>query len=127
VAKLITSRQVQESNDVRYRDIPVPEWGDEETALRIRSFTARELMTFTSLKGENQKQGIVRGLIMCAVDEHGDRIFTNDDIPWLMDKNVRVLHRIQESILILNGMRKDPDAEDGEDSGGSKLEDAGKD
>jgi hypothetical protein len=126
MAKLISSRQVQESNDVRYRDIPVDEW-EQGASLRIRSFTARELVSFTSLKGDNQKQGIVRGLIMCAVDENGERIFTNDDVGWLMDKNVKVLHRIQEAILIHNGMRKDPDAEDGDDEGnGDKLQAAGK-
>ena len=125
MAKLISSRQVQESNDVRYRDIPVDEW-EEGASLRIRSFTARELVSFTSLKGDNQKQGIVRGLIMCAVDENGDRIFTNDDIGWLMDKNVKILHRIQEAILIHNGMRKDPDVEDDDDDNGDKLQSAGK-
>jgi len=123
MARIISARQVQEVNDVRYRDIAVPEWGDEDAVLRIRSFTARELVAFTSLKGDNQKQGIVRGLIMCAVDDNGERIFSNDDIQWLMDKNVRVLHRVQEGILVLNGLRKDPEEEEGE---ANTLENAGK-
>ena len=121
--KLIGARQIQESNDVQYRDIPVDEW-EKGASLRIRSFSARELVAFTSLKGENQKQGIVRGLIMCAVDEGGERIFTNDDVPWLMDKNVKVLHRIQEAILILNGMKDEKPDSEGEET---ELEKAGKD
>jgi hypothetical protein len=113
VAKIISSaKQVQEANDVKYDEVPVPEWGedgnDPDLALRIRSLTARELITFTSLKGENQKQAIVRGLIMSAVDEQGERIFDESDIKWLMGKNVSVLHRIQDAILVLNGMKQKP-------------------
>ena len=127
MGKLITSaQQVRDANDTKYDLVPVPEWGDKDTMLRIRSMSANEIKKFTSLKGENQKTAMARALIMCAVDETGEEIFTTDDVGWMMDKNVAVLHRVQDAILILNGMKdkpKDPDDEEEDD----EVTKAGKD
>lgn len=122
--RLIRSAQeVHEANDVRYATIHVPEWGDEDTYIRIRSFSANELMRFTSLKGKSEKESIARGLMMCAVDENGDRIFSEADVKPLMSKSVAVLNRCQQAILELNeiGGRKRTDDEE-EDEGMSDLE-----
>jgi len=115
VGKLIRAQEIREVNDVQYRLIPVPEWGGEDAEIRIRSMSAGELVKFTNLKGENAKQGMVRALVMCAVDEDGERIFTTDDVAWLMDKNISVLHRIQDAILELNGMRKAAESDEDDD------------
>ena len=113
MGKLITSaQQVRDANDTQYRIVSVPEWGDADSELRIRSMSANEISRFTNLKGDNQKSAMARALVMCAVDETGEPIFTMSDVPWMMDKSVSVLHRVQEAILMLNGMKKDPDAED---------------
>jgi len=113
--KLVGAREIREVNDVQYRLIPVPEWGGEDAQIRIRSMSAGELVKFTNLKGENAKQGMVRALVMCAVDGDGERIFSTDDVAWLMDKNISVLHRIQDAILELNGMRKSAGESDEDD------------
>ena len=115
MGKLIRAQEIREVNDVQYRLIPVPEWGGEDAEIRIRSMSAGELVKFTNLKGENAKQGMVRALVMCAVDEDGERIFTTDDVAWLMDKNISVLHRIQDAILELNGMRKAAESDEDDD------------
>jgi hypothetical protein len=123
--KLITSaQQVRDANDTQYRNVPVPEWGDEDTELRIRSMSANEIRKFTNLKGDNQKSAMARAIVMCAVDETGDTIFTSDDINWMMDKSVAVLHRLQDAILILNGMKNAPT--DDEDSSDDEVTKAGK-
>ncbi len=124
----ISAQQVREVNDVKYRETSVPEWGDAESVLRLRSMTAQEMVKFTNLKGENQKQGIVRGLIMCAVDDVGENIFSNDDISWLMEKNIAVLRRVQDDILILNGLKDDPNThEDDQNEDESPIVKMGKD
>lgn len=130
VGKLITrSQQVREANDVRYAEVLVPEWGgeneadlpeDEQSSIRLRSFSAQALVAFTSLKGVHEKQGLVRGLIMSACDQHGELIFTNEDVKWLMEKSVKVLRRLQDAILELNGLNKKKDQKE-------ELEEAGKD
>lgn len=139
--RFITSAaQVQQANDVRYVNVPVPEWGedgqnDDELHIRLRSFTANELMKFTSLKGKNEKEGMARGLAMCAVDENGDLIFSvhnPQDIRMLMTKSVAVLNRCQQAILTLNeigGRKRDGSEDNGEDDEerGSELEEAVKD
>ena len=122
MGKLITNaQQVQQSNDTQYDFVPVPEWAPDGTPedergeyeIRIKSLTAKELIAFTSLKGENAKEGMVRALILSAVDEDGQTIFDlNRDRKWLLEKNISVLRRCQRAMIKLNGLEDKPEGED---------------
>jgi len=71
----------------RYITESIPEFGD----IRIRSLTERErsgleasqLTEEGSWSREDSVHMRVRWIVLCVVDQEGERIFTDRDTPWL--------------------------------------------
>lgn len=89
---------------LRYEDVEVPEWGG---TVRIQQMSALESMEFSEEAAElkkkhNRSVGLYLMLVYSARDEQGQRIFTVDDIPVLMEKGIDVLNRLQMIALRLN-------------------------
>ena len=89
---------------LRYEDVEVPEWGG---TVRIQQMSALESMEFSEEAAElkkkhNRSVGLYLMLVYSARDEQGQRIFAVDDIPFLMEKGIAVLNRLQMIALRLN-------------------------
>lgn len=90
------------ASDVEYKEVNVPEWGG---TVRLRSLSALESQTFAENFKKGDKDGQVRLIIMSAVDEHGDPLFTEADIAALQKKSMKVVLRLQNAAMELNGLR----------------------
>lgn len=106
---LIGREQALEAQDQAYEDVPCPEWGGD---VRLRSITAQQREHWERrLRGADGKPNIIgaraRLIAMCAVDEHGNRLFTEDDIPRLSRKSAKVMERLFDAARKLNGIGDD--------------------
>lgn len=89
---------------------PTPEWGGKDAGVFIRGMTGAERETFEEdvqkYRDEGQSIKAVRARLVatCAVDEDGNRIFTDDHIDTLNAKSAAVLDRLFDAVLSMSGI-----------------------
>jgi hypothetical protein len=98
---LLSKSSIFEAKDLQHEDVPVPEWGG---TVRMRQMNASEIQKFTEVMSveTNAKDGMFWMLIFCAVDESGEHLFTEEDLPQLRTKNMGILNKLQRIGLDLN-------------------------
>ena len=109
---LLTREQIKATNDIETRTVEVPEWGGSVT---VRSMTGKQRDAFeasfvqrTGKKTRVELHDIRAKLVAeCAVDEHGNRLFTLDDVIWLTEKSAAALERLAEAARDVSGMTDD--------------------
>lgn len=103
---LTSANAILQSDDFRYEEIEVPEWGG---SLRLKSLSGTERTAI--LKLLNQKKDTVDGvyekvIIFCAVNAEGGKIFEDNQntLAILQAKDASVTQRIGMKALELSGL-----------------------
>jgi hypothetical protein len=86
-------------------NIVVPEWGD--IRLRLRSLTVADRSVIARKVDELEKAGTIGEIavwyvILSAVDDNGNRRFTDADATWLKTKRHSVIDRIAQQVRQLS-------------------------
>lgn len=104
---------IQRVIDRAYEEVDVPEWGG---TVRVRSLTGKEKDAFERsliiVEQHGKKTVAVPDLenmraklaVLSMVDEDGNMIFSNDDIPWLTEKSASALDRVVKVAQYLSRM-----------------------
>lgn len=108
--------------DLPSEDVRIPEMG-KEAWVRVRGLTGKERdkyeMSITVGKGTNKeinaRNARAKLVVMCAIDDAGNRLFTDDDVAWLGDKSAQALERIFDVARRLSGLTQTDMAELTED------------
>lgn len=103
---------ILQADDLERREVSVPEWGG---TVFVRGMTGRERDQFEASivkqKGKNteinMKNARAKLVALCAVDEEGNRIFSDTDIALLSNKSAKALDRIFAMAMELSGISKD--------------------
>jgi hypothetical protein len=98
--------------DMEYAEVEVPEWGG---TVRLRSITAGERDAFEASciqqRGDERRINMrnlrAKLIVLCAVDEDGNRLFGDDDLHALAKKNARPLDRLFDAAQKLCGLSKE--------------------
>jgi len=110
--RLLTKADIFAANDRKTEDVAVPEWGG---GVRCRSLTCKEHREFAA-RIENEKDDAIIAanlVVVCAIDDKGEPIFTAADIPQLVEKSASAVKRVAQAAMKLNALNKDA-AEDAE-------------
>lgn len=115
----LNKKQILEANDLKTEKIFVPEWadGDPDAYVLLRTLTAADREAFentiysitTPEDGEKPKVTIdnkdhrAKLCAFCMVDDDGNRLFTEADIPDLAGKSASALERVFNAAQTLNG------------------------
>ena len=115
---LLTREEIQEVEDLQQEEVPVPEWGG---SVIVQGLSAKERDIFEQsivLLDESGKdyrtdmQNLRAKLVArTVVDEDGNRLFSEDDIAWLGEKNGAAIDRIFAVAQRLSGLAE-ADVED---------------
>ena len=93
-------------NSLQVKRIEVPEWGDEKGPFVIYSkpFTLRDQGKLQmATKNSNESEMLAELLVMKALDEKGDSLFTIEDKMSLKTQvDASVLARIASQIMMVN-------------------------
>lgn len=108
-SNLLSRDAILAISDIQYETVPVPEWGGE---VRVRGLTAAERdqyeSSFVAIKGKNASTNMsnarARLVVMSVVDDSGERIFANSDIPVLGAKSAAAMDRIYSVASRLSGV-----------------------
>ncbi len=106
---LLTKEQILASDDLKYEEMEVPEWGG---TVRIRTMTGTERDEFEAsvfeTKGKDSKVNLQnfrsKLIAKTLVDDKGIRIFADGDIEVLGKKSSKALDRVFTVAQRLNGI-----------------------
>lgn len=109
---LLTRDQILTAEDRRFEIVDCPEWGGE---VRLRSLTGRQRDEFEAglveQRGNDRKLNMrnarAKLVVLCAVDENGQPLFTTEDIRKLGGKSAKPLDRLYDVAASLAGLSED--------------------
>lgn len=109
----LTATQILKSKDRKQKQVMVPEWACEEVPAEqafvyVRSLTGKERDCWEETVNKQRTSGEIniRGLLvlLSTVDDHGNNVFTEDDLEELGNKSSAPLSRIFNAALGLSGV-----------------------
>jgi hypothetical protein len=97
----LNKHQIFASNDLKESFVEVPEWGGK---VKIRALSSQELFDYNALiHSDPSGLDLAMYLITTAcIDDNGNKLFTEQDIPTLKTKNNDILFRIVDGISALS-------------------------
>jgi hypothetical protein len=104
----LTREQILSAEDLPTEDVDVPEWGGH-ILLRVMPGSDREEFEGSVLEDREDKstrEFRTKLVAFCAVDSAGERLFTIEHVEKLGRKNGKVLDRLADVCLRINGMGK---------------------
>jgi len=103
---VLSKEQILQADDLKQEAVNTPEWGGE---VLLRELRGRERDAFE--EGSMDKQRNVsmaniraRLVAMSAIDDQGERLFTNKEAAQLGDKSATALNRLFEACCRLSGI-----------------------
>jgi hypothetical protein len=102
---LLTRDQILAADDISKETVKVPEWGGEVIIAGMNA-AARDAWEQTLIGDEKHRmENIAARLVSyCAVDDKGNRLFTDADVKALGAKSSRALARCVKAAQRLNGL-----------------------
>jgi hypothetical protein len=110
---LLTKEQILGADDRRTEDVEVPEWGG---TVRVRALSGRERDAYEAgivqVRGDGSRNVTLENIrsrlvSLTAVDESGERIFSDGDVKALGDKSAAALERVFDVARKLSGLSED--------------------
>ena len=108
----LTREQIVEVDDTEYDTVACPEWGGD---VRLKSIKGRQRDEYEQSliveRGGNRSMNLrnarAKLIVLCAVDEQGNLLFTPDDLNVLGRKNAKPLDRLFDACRKLAGLTDD--------------------
>lgn len=106
--RLLTKDEVSKTVDRRYKDVAVPEWG-EDVGVRVRTMTVSEHADFSARIEKITDDATMSAhlVISTVVGEDNALLFAPVDVVMLLDRSASAVKRIGSEAAKLNRMTKD--------------------
>ncbi len=111
----LSKEDILEAQDIQTDTVDVPEWGG---TVHVRALNAVERGKLDNLGAQARLDGTaqledmhVMTVQMGVIDDDGQRVFSEDDIPELREKAAAPMERISERIWEMSGISEE-DVED---------------
>ena len=112
--KLMLSREeILGKDDLKKIEVEVPVWGDTVTLQELNAEAAVELHEeMKRMKDDEDQRGIRElAIVVCAIGEDGERLFTRDDIALLKKKSNEAINLLGDAAWDLIGLGEDEEKE----------------
>lgn len=121
--KVVSFDDVKNANDVKFVEVPVPEWGGPGSVMRIGSLDAAAMMRFVEAnEGVAKRTAGLRLIVESWVDDDGNRIGKMEHLEMLKTRNQGVLSRVVQAILDLNGLSTKVNMDDAKNDSGETAQ-----
>lgn len=134
---LLNKKLILESNDIPFKDVPVPEWTDENGEpgiVRIAGLDAEVASAFGSKMVSVDAKGNIKDvkidnfmaeiLALTIVDENFVPLFNKSDVQLLGKKSAAVMKRLSDIALSLSGLSEKSVEDATKNSNGTPGEDS---
>lgn len=116
----LTVEQVKNHDSLSRIKVFVPEWGKEDDYVYAVEMTKRRHTEFLKehyIKDANgswnPKDGVdmeVALVLLVTCNDEGERLFSDDDAEWLVDKGLAPLQRLAQAAIKVNGLADEDDS-----------------
>jgi hypothetical protein len=101
----LSRKAILEKVDRVYKNVHIPIWNDD---VRLQSMSAEEQLKFHDKVTTMKEMDVAMHLVvMSCVDEAGNKLFTENDVTALKEKNASAIALICEEAQKLNDMSKE--------------------
>lgn len=102
----LTAEQIRNIQDVKVKEVEVEEWGD---TVFVRTFSAADRERVESVLHKAADDGTYQNVrpLICSLtlcDSGGTRLYGDEGIAQLSDRNAKALDRISDAALAINKM-----------------------
>lgn len=104
---MLSRKEILEGKiDLKRETINVPEWGGDVIVSEMDGTTRDHFETTTAIRDEKGRVANARAKLVsyCVVNEDGERIFSDEDIPAIGKLPSGLLTRIAKTAMRLNGL-----------------------
>jgi hypothetical protein len=109
---LLSRDAILGAEDRTFEEVDCPEWGG---TVRLRSISGAERDNYEqgliqqrgNSRQMNMRNARAKLIVLCAVDEAGRRMFTEQDVSALGRKNAKPLDRLFDACRRLSGLSED--------------------
>jgi hypothetical protein len=106
---LLTAAAILAAKDLKPVTVAVPEWGGDVLVRGLRSaerdaFETAMFKTEGGVRVLHTQNARARLVVLCCVDEKGERIFTDDDADALGAQSAVALDRVYTAAARLSGL-----------------------
>lgn len=96
---------------IKTTEVDVPEWDGKVKVRELTSHEATELgFGMVSDEGKIDRSQVpdmmAKAVALAAIDENGERLFSEDDVELLRQKSFGPIQRIANAVLNMSGMSK---------------------
>jgi hypothetical protein len=100
---LLKKEEILSVKDLKFEDVPVPEWGG---MVRICEFSSDKAIQFSdlSLANKSDKNYMTELLSLAIVDQNFKPLFSQQDIEALGKKSAKVIDKLTRIAFKLNGI-----------------------
>lgn len=96
------------SHDLKVEKIYVKEW---KQTVYLREFSMADRMSIENITKEASQDSFIKVLVLGVCDKEGNKIFTNEDVEALKQKNAKPIQRLFLKVMKLNKLN-DSDIEE---------------
>lgn len=116
MSKYLTRDAILAAQDIQREEVPVPEWktaGVDLVLVQGMNGGERDALEASMIKGKGKNSQVnledlrAKVVARCAIDEDGNRIFADADIPLLAKKSAAALNRVYEVAQRLSGITQE--------------------
>lgn len=112
ISRVLNRETILQAEDLQKQYLEIPEWGG---GVYVRGMTGKERdqweASIVKQRGRdtqlNMKNARAKLVVLCTVDEHGNRLFSDTDVELLGNKNAKAIDRIFTLAQELSGIGKD--------------------
>jgi hypothetical protein len=109
MSKILSIRDIAQAQDIKTKDVEVPEWGG---VVRLRSMTAEEAVDFLASVKNNRAENVPQIIKRCAINEDGTKMINSDeDLAVLKGKSMSAMVKVGQAALVLNGFTEENEGE----------------
>mgnify|MGYP001232429781 CR=1 FL=1 len=111
----LTKTQIHDAQDIVYRRVETPEWGGYVIAKGLNGLERQKVETVAAeqvgaIFRVDPSKLRVMAVLIGAVDDDHNPIFTEEDQAWLLTKSAAAMERVASAVLEISGLM--PDSKD---------------
>ena len=97
----LTRADILAADDLQPVSVQVPGWGGD---VWVRRLTARQFVQMSHIDFEKDFDAFAKVVVMAACTEHGDPLFTPEDVQAISGKGFQEVKQLAQAVLTVNGM-----------------------
>lgn len=103
---VLNKNNIKEARDSKYSYVNVPEWGDKDSKIKIKSLSFKDQIEIEKIhnqKDSSESEKVLDVVLLACVDEDNKSLFDSSDKNWLKSKSPKPIMKIFNAVMDMVG------------------------